>query len=88
MLVFDRLGSDGLCRSAIKYAKVRVITCCDLAFECAQSGDFGGALRHQAGDLSQIKAAFLALGPDQSQAELQGRDAAPGIADIATVDRF
>src|SRR6516225_6475977 len=66
-------------------AKVGVKAWCDAPFR-GKSGELGWSPRHPAHDLAQWHAPASCLGPYDRQPELEGGDAAPGRAEVATAE--
>src|SRR6185312_10846389 len=70
-----------------EYAKVGVETGCDPPLR-GKSGELGRSPRHPDRDLAQGHTSASCLGPYDRQPELEGGDAAPCRAEVATVEVF
>ena len=64
--------------------EVRVESRADAALR-GEAGQPRGPLRHPGGDVDQRQTAAPGLGPDHREAQLEGRDPAPGGSEIAAV---
>src|SRR5581483_528316 len=86
--VEDARGLDGEARVRIDDDQISVKIWRDSALSSEQAGEGGRSARHPARKVIQSDAAAASLGPNHRQAELQRRNASPGLSKIARLERL